>query len=341
MLGTGRLVIGDVDVAVFAVVAFARNPVFRHDDGRRQAVTPSQTPVIIKSTSVSSTLVHITSIMESVDYPSSLLALEQSQNKTDMGPVPLSFPAILRNPKLSDRYAHLRPTAQDREATSQQQLKRTKKDRNVLEGKRWVRRRENGTLLRHFRVEIIQLFQLAKFTHNPHITPPTTAELALPSLRLPSSTFPTPLPPYLPRSVTVPPSVPPLSDPAASTAGLFSLSLRGTRRTLRSRPFTAPLIKAIESHLIEWLEGGTFLSPNEGASASTFAFPGEPVGGRADLREVRREAGRLVWAVRTDAEGDGGFERFIVHCVARWHSVVSFSKISSCFRDIVGDIASR
>ena len=69
--------------------------------------------------------------------------LEQPQK--DMGPVPLSFPAILRNPKLSDRYAHLRPTAQDREVTSQQQLKRAKKDRNVpevndgLEGERMVR----------------------------------------------------------------------------------------------------------------------------------------------------------------------------------------------------------
>ena len=141
--------------------------------------------------------------------------LEQPQK--DMGSVPLSFPAILRNLKLSDRYAHLRPTAQDREVTSQQQLKRVKNDRNVLEGKRWVGRRENGTLLWHLRVEIIQLFQLAKFTHNPHITPPITAELALPSLRFPSSSFPTPLAPYFPRSVTVPPSVPPLLDPATST----------------------------------------------------------------------------------------------------------------------------
>lgn len=276
--------------------------------------------------------------MQSVDHIPSVLtqAAEQSQNTTtttDTGPVPLSFPAILRNPNLSDRYAHLRPASLDREAASRSQSKRARKDRNVLEGKRWVRRQENGMFTvpgQAFSVSAIQLFQLAKFTHNPHITPPTAADLALPTRHLPSSTFPIPLPPYLPRSVTVPPSVTPLSDPATSAAGLFSLSLRGTRRTLCSRPFTAPLVKAIESHLLDWLDGGTFLSPNEGAGVSAFAFPGEPVGGRDDLREVRREAGRLVWVVRTGAEGDGSFERFIVHCVARWHNVVSFSGIISC-----------
>ncbi|KAL4073956.1 hypothetical protein V8B97DRAFT_1865623 [Scleroderma yunnanense] len=247
--------------------------------------------------------------MESVDSGAPAHPPEQSQNSTtlmDAGPVALSFPAILRNPKLVDRYAHLR---QERETAPQPQSKYSKKDRSVLEGKRWVRRREN-----------------AKFTHNPHITPPTTADFSLPSRDLPSSTFPVPLPPYLPRSITVPPTVLPSTDPATSAAGLFSLSLRGARRTLRRRPFTAPLVKAIESHLINWLDGGTFFSPNEGAGTSSFTFPGEPVGGRDDLREVRREAGRLVWAVRTGAEGDGGFERFIVHCIARWHNIVSFSK---------------
>lgn len=58
----------------------------------------------------------------------------------DTGPVPLSFPAILRNPTLSDRFAHLHdPPSHQRSA---------RKDRPEPEGKRWVRRRENGALHR-------------------------------------------------------------------------------------------------------------------------------------------------------------------------------------------------
>ncbi|KAF8554165.1 hypothetical protein OG21DRAFT_1462970 [Imleria badia] len=225
----------------------------------------------------------------------------------DAGPVPLSFPAILRNPKLPDRFAHLQVS----EDPSHQ--RRTKKDRPEPEGKRWVRRREN-----------------ARFTHNPHVILPSTADLAHP-LQLPSSTFPHPLPTYLPRSITVPPSRPPPSHPDTSTAGLFSLSLRGTRRTLRARPSSAYLVEAIETHLVAWLQGGTYLHPDQ--AKGLLRFPGDPVGGREDIREVAREAGRLVWAVKADpGYHDGGFERYVVHCVARWYGVVSFSKETDGYR---------
>ena len=168
----------------------------------------------------------------------------------------------------------------------------------------------------------------AKFTHNPHITLPTSLDLAHP-LQAPLSTFPHPLPTYLPRTLLVPPSRPPPSVPSTSSAGLFSLSLRGARRTLRARPSSAYLVKAIETHLAAWLDGGTYLNPDQ--AKGLLRFPGDPVGGREDIREVGREAGRLVWAVKVDpALGnpgyrDGGFERYVVHCVARWYGVVSFS----------------
>lgn len=82
--------------------------------------------------------------MQSVNHTPSVLtqAAEQSQNTAttmDTVPVPLSFPAILRN-----RYAHLRPPGFDREAISRSQSNWARKDRNVFEGKRWVRRQENG-----------------------------------------------------------------------------------------------------------------------------------------------------------------------------------------------------
>ena len=58
-------------------------------------------------------------------------------------PPPMSFPAILRNPGLSGRFAHLQvntlplhgaPTA-------------VKKLKREHEGKRWIRRKENGNLV--------------------------------------------------------------------------------------------------------------------------------------------------------------------------------------------------
>ncbi|KIL00692.1 hypothetical protein PAXRUDRAFT_821375 [Paxillus rubicundulus Ve08.2h10] len=226
----------------------------------------------------------------------------------DAAPVSLSFPAILRNSKLSDRFAHLHISSNDHLPLP----RKTRKDQVGHEGKRWVRRQEN-----------------AKFTHNPHITLPSGIDLAHP-LQVPSPTFPNPLPPYLPRNIPISPALHPPPDPSTSSAGLFSLSLRGARRTLRARASSAPLVKAVESHLAEWLEGGTYLNPDEGKGL--FHFPGEPVGEREDIREVSREAGRLVWAVKvgfpTDAPGygDGGFERYVVHCVARWYGVVSFSR---------------
>lgn len=70
-------------------------------------------------------------------------ANEASEVK-DSGPLPMSFPAILRNPGLSDRFAHLRMQTKSAPAPSIASVKRNKRDDK--EGKRWVRRKENGTL---------------------------------------------------------------------------------------------------------------------------------------------------------------------------------------------------
>ena len=67
---------------------------------------------------------------------------EQQPQIQDAGLVPLSFPAILRNPKLTDRFAHLHVSP------PQSHQPRVNKDRPEPEGKRWVRRRENGALHR-------------------------------------------------------------------------------------------------------------------------------------------------------------------------------------------------
>lgn len=216
----------------------------------------------------------------------------------DDSPIPLSFPAILRNPKLADRYAHLH----ERSGVAPPKASVSKAYRDEHEGKRWIRRREN-----------------AKFVGNPHIAPPTRSDHAVP---VPSnlSTFPIPLPPYLPRSSVLPSSVPGSRDPASASAGLFSLSLKGARRALRARPGARNIVDAIEGHLCTWLEGETYPGEEQG-----IVFPGEKVGGREDILEVSRRALGLVWVVGKDG-ADGAFERYVVHCLARWYGVVSFSK---------------
>jgi len=64
---------------------------------------------------------------------------------TDSGIPVLSFPAILRNPGLNHRFAHLNSKVIGGERKQQQTLKTTKKNhRDQNEGKRWIRRKDNG-----------------------------------------------------------------------------------------------------------------------------------------------------------------------------------------------------
>jgi hypothetical protein len=57
------------------------------------------------------------------------------------GPIPLSFPAIIRNPGISGRFGHLREPGSESYDRSKAGT-RNKRDEN--EGKRWIRRKENG-----------------------------------------------------------------------------------------------------------------------------------------------------------------------------------------------------
>jgi len=66
--------------------------------------------------------------------PSTISVLSPSMESKDKGPVPMSFPSILRNSGLTSRYSHLVDTVQPKKVWR----------RNDNEGKRWVRRRENG-----------------------------------------------------------------------------------------------------------------------------------------------------------------------------------------------------
>lgn len=138
-------------------------------------------------------------------------------------------------------------------------------------------------------------------------------------------TFPEPLPPYLPRNVKLPttPNIP-VTDPPSANAGRFSLSLKGMRKDLRRAGGRAQaLVRDVESEMLQWLAiGGTVLSPDAPAGGNTgLDGMGTPVGAMGTIYEVSRTPLQLVWRITDDA-----FARYVVHCCARYHEIVSFSE---------------
>ena len=163
---------------------------------------------------------------------------------------------------------------------------------------------------------------LARFVGNPHVVAATRDDYRIPPPEV-RSTFPAPLPAYLSRNTplsTLAPTYKP--DLNSSSAGRFSLSMKGMRKELRKGGARAQhLVKDVETEIVSWLHDGTvFLSPDE-KDLNQLEFPGKPVGDSGAIREVARTPSQLVWAISED-----GFARYVVHCCARYHNIVSFSK---------------
>ncbi|KAG6813293.1 hypothetical protein H0H92_012448 [Tricholoma furcatifolium] len=211
---------------------------------------------------------------------------------------PLSFPSILRNPGLSERFSHLQENAPRPHALT---IKKVKREH---EGKRWIRRKEN-----------------ARFVGNPHIVGATKRDYLLPTPQT-RPTFPEPLPTYLSRTAKIPSSVLPEPDKLCASAGRFSLSLKGMRKGLRKCGFRAELlVRDVEYEIVEWLEqGGTVLNPDL-REGDDLAAVGVPVGETGTIFELSRTPLQLVWCTNDDS-----FARYVVHCCARYHEIVSFSK---------------
>ncbi|KAG6920227.1 hypothetical protein DXG01_004996 [Tephrocybe rancida] len=216
-------------------------------------------------------------------------------------PPPLSFPAILRNPGISGRFAHLQTNPAHPQPAASPAARKLNREH---EGKRWIRRKDN-----------------ARFTGNPHIVAATKRDYSLqtPQTR---TTFPEPLPAYLPRTANVPTTAIPERDPTSANAGRFSLSLKGMRKRLRKCGFRAELlVRDVEYEIVEWLqEGGVVLNPDS-REVDDLAAPGVPVGETGTIFEVSRTPLQLVWSTEDDS-----FARYVVHCCARYHEIVSYSK---------------
>ena len=93
------------------------------------------------------------------------------------------------------------------------------------------------------------------------------------------------------------------------------------RRTLRGHgPRAERLVHDVEEEVLDWLVGGTILNPDE--AEDVLVIPGRPVGFEgSNIVELSRTPLQLIWSVEQDA-----FARYIVHCCARYHKVVSYSK---------------
>lgn len=133
------------------------------------------------------------------------------------------------------------------------------------------------------------------------------------------ATFPEPLPAYLQRNTVIPEASPPVCEPLSANAGRFTSSIKGARKELRRSGHRAQrLVEQIETELVGWLSnGGTIIAPQ---SPDGLTFPGRTVG-IDTIREVSRTPLKLVWRISED-----GLARFVVHLVARYHEVVSFSE---------------
>ncbi|KAK4704471.1 hypothetical protein P7C70_g1742, partial [Phenoliferia sp. Uapishka_3] len=225
-----------------------------------------------------------------------------SKEKTNI--VPLSLPAILRNPK--SRLAHL---------ASQPPKAKSSKDAlsaSGIVGKRRRRRFENALL-----------------SSNPHILRPSNFDL----LPRPAPGIPTfsPRPTSFPSSVIIPSNELLVGTPNVN--GQFGFSLKGVRRALRRSGSEGgararDVVEIVEASLRSWLSQG-------GKRASDFYVRAVGPGGRVldstpylasseveempAIVELSRLPHALLWTIPDP------YDRFIVHCVARYYNIVSFS----------------
>lgn len=157
----------------------------------------------------------------------------------------------------------------------------------------------------------------ARFVGNTHIVLPSKRDYAVVYPQK-QPTFPEPLPNYLTRNNAIPPAVLPGREPSSANAGRFSMGLKGMRRELRkSGPRTEQLVRELEDEILAWLDGGVMLAPD---TATEMSFPGRTVDSSETVKEVNRTPLQLVWSIE-----DNAWTRYVVHCCARYHEVVSFS----------------
>ncbi|TIB37015.1 hypothetical protein E3P86_02305 [Wallemia ichthyophaga] len=229
-----------------------------------------------------------------------------------------SFPAILTNPKLTQlRGEYINNTH------------KSKSDGYIGKRRRYIQERDSTLTSR------------AKGAERDDASAPVHSY---------KSTFPSPLPPsLLPRNQPVPSSTTARGrsqrkSPAAGDEGSFYVSLKGIRKTLAPRGTGSArarfVVQATESEIRHWILGvnsHVVVNPDDNIhsrgrviDATTtchanghFHEDNEECIELPSIIELSRSSSSLVWLIPEK------FERFVVHCVARWWGVVSFSKSNS------------
>ncbi|KAH9466646.1 hypothetical protein MJO28_000738 [Puccinia striiformis f. sp. tritici] len=233
--------------------------------------------------------------------------------------IPLSFPSILINPKLKHLSNQLpknhRHTKTDPSSTDSRPI-----------GKRRLQRVANS-----------------QFSFNPHVSRPTTRDYQLWTADS-QVKFPTPPPRGFPSSLYIPPAEPIPIDPFSATMGAFNRSLKGVRKNIRRLVGTHPSLEGgpgpveemlikIDERLSSWIDSNTVWKATETDYTRTIVEPNPwPSSGPArhqplpklcsepSIVEVSRSPHMLNWEVQNP------FGRFLVHCVARYYGIVSFSR---------------
>lgn len=155
---------------------------------------------------------------------------------------------------------------------------------------------------------------------NPHVVQASKRDLE-PNVLFPRKTFPEPLPPYLSRDTRLPPADRAPFDPKSANAGQFSLGFKGIRKALRQSSWRArELVRDIEDELLDWLAGGTLLLPDSLKELDPDE-PGYFIGESESIIQLSRTPLQMIWSI-----GDDSHARYIVHCCARYHKVISFSQ---------------
>jgi hypothetical protein len=92
------------------------------------------------------------------------------------------------------------------------------------------------------------------------------------------------------------------------------------RRELRAHgPATEALVRDVEASLLGWLgSDGVILEPDR-MQMNNLESSGTPVDENGRVLEVQRTPLQLIW------DSEDAFARYIIHCCARYHEIVSFS----------------
>lgn len=187
----------------------------------------------------------------------------------------------------------------------------------------------------------------AHFYGSKHMVPPRASDYS-PAQLSTDPIFPSPPPS---RFFPYKPSSDPIADPNARQAptfddsvtsadhGRFSLPMKGlkrnTRRIVEAGGIGGDIVQAVDAELRGWLEGTeVFISPETVAYNNAHNLNS----GRKCICEVDTDHGRmqavnqlakqphaLVW------QSEDSFTRFLIHAIARYYSVVSFSELFATY----------